>query len=368
MFNPLKVVTLSQGTPSSLSIGLEIPHDLQKKFIFKPGQFVLVQFKLFEENLLRSYSITSLPGDDVLTITVKKITDGCISSHIHDNLKLGDCLNISAPRGLFHNHKIESQKAQKHIYFASGSGITPIFSMIKSIISLEPDSQVKLFYGNKKVSDAIFFEQLNDLKDLHLSRLEILHFFSRQKRYLDLFNGRIDGDHVKKLIEKNLISPQTPANYYICGPDTMVEDIKAVLCEAGVEGTHIFSEAFIAQKLPAKLSNKTPKLIVEPSADSDGQMQVELKIHGTQEMIMLTPENHNLIDAALEQGVKLPFSCRGGMCSTCRCKLLHGDLLMKDNYSLEPWELEKGFILACQVNLGAISKDSDKITLDFDAH
>ncbi len=367
MFHSLKITHLHHETSAALTVGLEVPEKLREKFQFKPGQFVMVQVTLLGEEITRSYSLTSQPQDDMLTITIKKIADGCVSGHLHDTLKLGEHLQVSVPRGLFCNHT--ENATHRHVYFAAGSGITPIFSMLNEVLAQDAESRVTLFYGNKKAGDTIFFEPLNNLKDIYLSRFELVHIFSEQKRDLPLLNGRMDAERVGDFFKSGMLEADAQAHYYICGPDSMVGDIKQALGAQGVDEKCIFSEEFIAQKRPASLPDAKPAKASRPQM-AEG-IKVSITLHGTQEMVYLNGEADNLLDAALAQGIKLPFSCRAGMCSTCRCKLKTGKLDMKHNYSLEPWELEQGFILGCQVTLEAIKADQKSgkaaLELDFDA-
>jgi len=383
MPDQLTIARLHYETPDALGIGLAVPPALQDKFRFKAGQFILVQGEIKGEKLTRSYSITSSPENyahaHMLYIVVKKLKGGLFSNHLHKALQLGDKLVVSAPRGLFYWQPQEKTKAKTkrkakakpahYVGFAAGSGITPIMAVLKTILQNEPHARISLFYGNRTAADIIFHDALHELKDMYMERFECFYLLSQQARDIDFLSGRIDKARVQQFAELQLFDPAKVEQFFICGPGDMISDIEAGLQALNVAADKIRTEKFVAQLIPQSLAPKaaqappakTKRKAAKPASTASFASLVDVIFDGTRKQIKLQDKDTNILDAAQEQGLKLPFSCRGGMCSTCRCKLTQGRITMAANYCLEEWEIKAGYVLACQSR-----PETAKITLNFD--
>jgi ring-1,2-phenylacetyl-CoA epoxidase subunit PaaE len=245
----------------------------------------------------------------------------------------------------------------KHLaFFAAGSGITPVLSIIRSLLAGNAYSRATLIYGNRTTSSIMFRTELEELKDHHLGRLSVLHVLSRESQDIDILNGHIDGDKVARLA-RSVVRPSETDAYYLCGPYGMVEAGRAALVAAGVEPTRVKSELFFTDGMPKPAT----RAVAAKVAASAGTSRVDCVLDGVTYQIAVKSDEH-VVDAASAQGLELPYSCKGGMCCTCRCKVSSGEVVMDINYSLEPWELKAGFVLACQVR-----PLTPLVKLDFDA-
>jgi len=398
MPDQLTIARLDYETPDALGIGLAVPPSLREKFRFKAGQFILVQGEIKGEKITRSYSITSSPQQyarsHMLYIVVKKLAGGLFSNHLHGTLQLGDKVTVSAPRGLFYWPQAEKTQAKTkapaktktkrkaktkrkpthYVAFAAGSGITPIMAVLKTILQNEPHARISLFYGNRTAADIIFHDALHELKDMYMERFECFYLLSQQARDIDFLSGRIDKARVQQFAELQLFDPAQTEQFFICGPGEMIKDVEAGLQALNVAADKIRTEKFVAQLIPQKLLPKpaqtrkakpkrktTSKAKGKVASPAGFVSLVDVIFDGTRKQIKLQDKNTNILDAAQEQGLKLPFSCRGGICSNCRCKFTKGRVTMAANSCHEEWEIKAGFVLACQSR-----PETAKITLNFD--
>jgi ring-1,2-phenylacetyl-CoA epoxidase subunit PaaE len=304
------------------------------------------------EEVRRSYSICSGPDDGELRIAVKKIDGGAFSNWAADELKCGDELDVMTPTGRFGVTAAPDQ-ARVYVGFAAGSGITPILSIVKAVLVRQPDSRFFLFYGNRSASGMLFREALEELKDRFIERLSVFHVISGEEQDIPILHGRLDGEKVRVLL-RSLVSWQVVDHVFICGPSGMSEDIEATCRAIGIAENRIHVERFVSE-----FGGKPrPKMVVPPTAPP--KAFAALIIDGKRREVPIA-EGEAILDAALRAGVDLPFACKGGMCSTCRARLVEGKAQMEVNYSLEPWELEKGFILTCQAR-----PVTDRVVVDYD--
>jgi ring-1,2-phenylacetyl-CoA epoxidase subunit PaaE len=304
------------------------------------------------EEVRRSYSICSGPDDGELRIAVKKVDGGAFSSWAADELKAGDELDVMTPTGRF---GVVAAPGQSRVYvgFAAGSGITPILSIVKGVLAREPDSQFFLFYGNRSTSGVMFAEALEDLKDRFMRRFSLLHVISGEEQDIPILHGRLDGEKVRVLL-RSLVPAATVDRVFICGPAGMSEDVEATCRDIGIAADRIHVERFVSE-----FGGKPrPKAVV--AAGAPPKATAALVIDGKRREVPVA-EGEAILDAALRAGMDLPFACKGGMCSTCRAKLVEGEAEMEVNYSLEPWELKAGFILTCQAR-----PVSDRVVVDYD--
>jgi ring-1,2-phenylacetyl-CoA epoxidase subunit PaaE len=351
-FHRLSVNDLRRETADAVSMTFAIPQDLAADYSFLPGQYLTLRTTMDGEEVRRSYSICSGPDDGELRIAVKKVDGGAFSSWAADELKHGDELDVMTPTGRFGVAHAPDQ-ARLYVGFAAGSGITPILSIIKGVLAREKQSRFFLFYGNRTAEGMLFREELEELKDRFLERLSLFHVISGEEQDIPILHGRLDGDKVRVLL-RSLVPAASVDHVFICGPMGMSEDIEATCRAIGIADEKIHVERFVSE-----FGGKPrPKAVVAPGTPP--KAMASLIIDGKRREVPVA-EGEAILDAALRAGMDLPFACKGGMCSTCRAKLVEGDAQMEVNYSLEPWELKAGFILTCQAR-----PCSDKVVVDYD--
>src|SRR5579863_8240670 len=351
-FHRLAVSDLRRETPDAISLTFTIPKELENDYRFSPGQYLTLRTTMDGEEVRRSYSICSGPDDGELRIAVKKVDGGAFSSWAADELKCGDELDVMTPTGRF-GVAPAPEEARVYAGFAAGSGITPILSIVKGVLACEPKSRFFLFYGNRSTGGMLFREALEELKDRFIQRLSVFHVISGEEQDLPILHGRLDGEKVKVLL-RSLVPAQSIDHVFICGPAGMSEDIEATCRDIGIAADRIHVERFVSE-----FGGKPrPKAVIP--AGTPPKAIAALIIDGKRREVPVA-EGEAILDAALRAGLDLPFACKGGMCSTCRAKLVEGDAKMEVNYSLEPWELEKGFILTCQAR-----PTTDRVVVDYD--
>jgi ring-1,2-phenylacetyl-CoA epoxidase subunit PaaE len=351
-FHRLAVSDLRRETPDAVSMTFAIPQDLAGDYSFLPGQYLTLRTTMDGEEVRRSYSICSGPDDGELRIAVKKVDGGAFSNWAADELKSGDELDVMTPTGRFGVAHAPDQ-ARLYVGFAAGSGITPILSIIKGVLAREPQSRFFLFYGNRTADGMLFLEELEELKDRFLQRLSLFHVISGEEQDIPILHGRLDGDKVRVLL-RSLVPAASVDHVFICGPMGMSEDIEATCRAIGIADEKMHVERFVSE-----FGGKPrPKAVVAPGTPP--KAMASLIIDGKRREVPVA-EGEAILDAALRAGMDLPFACKGGMCSTCRAKLVEGEAAMDVNYSREPWELKAGFILTCQAR-----PCSDKVVVDYD--
>jgi ring-1,2-phenylacetyl-CoA epoxidase subunit PaaE len=351
-FHRLTVDDLRRESVDAISMTFAIPKDLAEDYRFAPGQYLTLRATLDGEEVRRSYSICSGPDDGELRIAVKRVDGGAFSSWASEELKHGDALDVMTPTGRFGVAPAPGL-ARIHVGFAAGSGITPILSIAKGVLAREPDSRFFLFYGNRTTTGMLFRESLEELKDRFIDRLSVFHVISGEEQDIPILHGRLNGEKVRVLL-RSLVPAASVDHVFICGPTGMSDEIEATCRDIGIAEERIHVERFVSG-----LGGKPrPKAVVAPSAPP--KAFAALIIDGKRREVPVA-EGEAILDAALRAGVDLPFACKGGMCSTCRAKLVEGSAEMEANYSLEPWELEKGFILTCQAR-----PTSERVVVDYD--
>ncbi|MGA7072415.1 1,2-phenylacetyl-CoA epoxidase subunit PaaE [Bradyrhizobium sp.] len=352
-FHRLAVKDLRRETRDAVSLTFAIPQELQDDYHFAPGQYLTLRTTMDGEEVRRSYSICSGPDDGELRIAVKKVDGGAFSSWAADELKSGAEIDVMTPTGRF-GIAPAPEAARIHVGFAAGSGITPLLSIIKGVLAREPNSQFFLFYGNRSTGGMLFREALEQLKDRFIERLSVFHVISGEEQDIPILYGRLDDEKVRVLL-RSLVPAASIDHVFICGPTSMSEDIEATCRDIGIPTDRIHIERFVSG-----LGGKPrPKAVVVP-ASAPPKAFAALIIDGKRREVPVA-EDEAILDAALRAGVDLPFACKGGMCSTCRARLIEGEARMEVNYSLEPWELEKGFILTCQAR-----PVTDRVVVDYD--
>ena len=351
-FHRLAVHDLRRESADAVSLTFAIPSELSNDYSFAPGQYLTLRTTMEGEEIRRSYSICSGPDDGELRIAVKKVDGGAFSSWAADELKAGDELDVMTPTGRF---GIAHAPAEARVYvgFAAGSGITPILSIVKGVLAREPDSRFFLFYGNRSTGGMLFREALEELKDRFMERFSLFHVISGEEQDIPILHGRLDGDKVRVLL-RSLVPASQVDHVFICGPTGMSDDIEATCRDIGIAEDRIHVERFVSG-----LGGK-PRAKAAVAVSAPPKALASLVIDGKRREVPVA-EGESILDAALRAGMDLPFACKGGMCSTCRAKLVEGQAQMELNYSLEPWELKAGFILTCQAR-----PVSDKVVVDYD--
>ena len=351
-FHRLAVNDLRRESADAVSMTFAIPADLTDDYNFTPGQYLTLRTTMDGEEVRRSYSICSGPDDGELRIAVKKVDGGAFSSWAADELKPGDQLDVMTPTGRFGVAHAPDQ-ARIYVGFAAGSGITPILSIARGVLAREPDSWFFLFYGNRSTGGMLFREALEELKDRFLQRLSVFHVISGEEQDIPILHGRLDGEKVRVLL-RSLVPAASVDHVFICGPTAMSEDIETTCREIGIAEDRIHVERFVSEFGGKPRAKKMIEASAPPKA------MASLTIDGKRREVPVA-EDESILDAALRAGMDLPFACKGGMCSTCRAKLVEGEAQMEVNYSLEPWELKAGFILTCQAR-----PVSDRVVVDYD--
>ena len=351
-FHRLAVSDLRRESSDAVSLTFAIPRELADDYNFAPGQYLTLRTTIDGEEVRRSYSICSGPDDGELRIAVKKVDGGAFSNWAADELKAGDQLDVMTPTGRFGIAHAPNE-ARVYVGFAAGSGITPILSIVKGVLAREPDSRFFLFYGNRSTGGMLFREALEELKDRFMQQLSVFHVISGEEQDIPILHGRLDGEKVRVLL-RSLVPAGSVDHVFICGPTGMSEDIEATCRDIGIAEKRIHVERFVSEFG----GRPRPKAVVQVT--SLPKATASLIIDGKRRDVPVA-EEESILDAALRAGMDLPFACKGGMCSTCRAKLVEGDARMEVNYSLEPWELNAGFILTCQAR-----PVSDKVVVDYD--
>ncbi|MDQ2150215.1 1,2-phenylacetyl-CoA epoxidase subunit PaaE [Alcaligenaceae bacterium C4P045] len=354
-FHSLKVLDVARNTRDAVVVTFALPDDLRDEFAFRPGQYLTLQKEVEGESLRRSYSICSAPNDGVLRVAIKRVDDGAFSSWANRALAAGEQIDVMAPAGNFTAEFAPGRK-RHYVAFAVGSGITPIFSLVKTALTIEPDSRFTLFFGNRASSSVLFREEIEDLKNRYMQRLSLVYIMSRETQDIELFNGRLDGAKVNELLTTWLRDDRID-DVFVCGPQTMTEDVVAALQARGIPKAQIRFELFGAPKGPRAMRTG------HDMADAPGRGDCDVTViqDGRSRQFFIKKNKDSVLDSALAQGIELPYSCKGGVCSTCRCKVIEGEVDMDANFALEDYEVARGFVLSCQSY-----PVSDKLVIDFD--
>lgn len=355
-YNALKVTGKQQLTRDAVALTLEVPAELKDAYSFAPGQYVNVRATIDGEDVRRSYSICAIPADGALRIGVKHVADGRFSTYANKVLQPGDTLEVMPPQGKF---TLQTDPAREGVYvfFAAGSGITPVIALIRHILKQEPRSHVILFYGNQATDTIMFKDELEAIKNLNIHRFGLHFIMSREQQSVPLYNGRIDADKCT-IYSRIFFDPGSVQKYFICGPGPMIETVRNWLNSVGTAPEKVAFELF-GTPVGAALATKTDKGLdnIDPAHES----QVTVKIDGLSLDFALPYGGQSILDASMAAGADVPFSCKGGVCCTCKAKLLEGDVRMDVVYGLEPDEIDAGFILTCQAH-----PVSEKVSVDYD--
>ncbi|GAB5565364.1 MAG: phenylacetate-CoA oxygenase/reductase subunit PaaK [Winogradskyella sp.] len=353
-FYNIEVEDIHKETSDTSVITLNVPDNLQDQFMFRQGQHLTLKAIINGEDVRRSYSLCSSPLENKWQVAVKQIPEGKFSTYVNTFLRKGDDLEVMPPSGNF-GIDTNSENAKNYLFFAAGSGITPVISMIKSHLAQEQQSTCKLFYVNKTAKSIIFKEELEQLRNKYFGRLEIYYFLTKERRDIELFNGRFDDDKMQILCSTFIDIPDTN-EVFLCGPEQMVNYVSEYLIAKGLSKDLVHYELFVSG-LSEEDINRADRL----SKQNVEGIEVTVLDGGKEFVFTMTKEYDNILDAALGAGADLPFACKGGVCSTCKCEVKDGEVEMKINYALDEKEVSQNLVLSCQA-----VPTSDKVVVDFD--
>ena len=355
VFHPLRVGSVEPLTDDSVAITFDVPEDLRAAFDFDHGQHLTLRTALAGDDVRRNYSICSPRGSGVLRVAVKRLPGGAFSEHALERLRPGDELEVMTPTGRF-STDLDATHAKHYVCVAAGSGITPILSIVATVLAVEPRSTVTLLYANRTHRSVMFLEEVEDLKDRYRERLQLLHVLSREPQEVELLSGRLDADRMRRLLD-GVVPPETVDEWFLCGPHAMVTELRTLLLEVGVAEQHLHVELFHVD------TGAAPPV---PRRTTDGETatgaEVTITLDGRTSTFALPPDGPAVLDGALAVRADAPFACRGGVCGTCRAKVLEGAVTMDSNWALEPDEVERGYVLTCQSH-----PTTDRVVLDYDA-
>ena len=350
-FHSLTVASVKPLTRDSMAITFHVPEALSDSFKFIAGQYLTLRATIGGQVVRRSYSICSAVQDNQLRIAIKKVADGLFSHWASDHLLPESMIDVMPPQGNFHIPL--APRSPRHVVaFAAGSGITPVLAIIKTMLIAEPSVRITLVYGNRSSGSVMFKEELEDLKDIYLTRLNLVWVMSRESQDIELFNGRIDYKKTHELLSC-WIDPASIDAAFICGPHEMMLAATQALQDRGVDKSRIKAELF-GTPLPAR--SRAASAAVQGSEECE----VEVVLDGARRTFTM-PKNKSLVDGGLKAGLDIPYACKGGVCSTCRAQVLAGEVDMDNNFALEDYEVARGFVLCCQS-----FPVSDKLVIDFD--
>jgi ring-1,2-phenylacetyl-CoA epoxidase subunit PaaE len=338
-FHTLRIAEVRRETPDAVSLCFEVPPELAEDYRFVQGQHLTLKTEIAGEEIRRSYSICAGVDDGELRVAIKKVPSGRFSSWANDGIRVGDRIEVMTPEGRFHT-PLDAAQRKHYVAFAAGSGITPVLSLIKTTLKVEPQSRFTLVYGNRRQAGVMFAEALEDLKNRYLSRFTLFNLFSREEQDVPLFNGRLDRAKVKTFLD-TLIPVDTIDAAFICGPGAMIDEVEAALREAGVAPADIHLERF-------GVPGEGPEHHVEPG--DAPQASITVIADGLKREMEFHAEDPSILEVALRAGMDLPFSCKGGVCCTCRARVVEGRVRMDKNYTLEQADIDAGFVLTCQAH------------------
>jgi ring-1,2-phenylacetyl-CoA epoxidase subunit PaaE len=359
-FHDLQVANITPEAAGAVAITLQVPTELQSGFNFKAGQFLTLRATIDGNDVRRSYSISSSEDSfkktGTLEVGIRPVQGGVFSNWAATKLKVGDVMRVMPADGRF---VVQRPRAIHRVGFAAGSGITPILSILATTLEQQPESKFTLVYGNRRMDSVMFNEALQDLKDRYPNRLTLIHVLSRQAQEVPLLEGRIDDAKVKEIVS-SLLPAASMDEVFICGPEAMIEATEKALIEVGVPARNIRTERFTSPTLEALPAKERKQVVLGNAPESKGEVALTIVLDGKKHQMQMS-SNDKILDVALAAGLDLPYSCKGGVCCTCRAKVMQGSVEMEKNFTLEKWEAEQGFVLSCQAK-----PTSKEVVMSFD--
>ena len=359
-FHDLPVSNITPEAAGAVAITFQVPEDLRSGFNFKAGQFLTLRATIDGKDVRRSYSISSSQNayarNGTLEVGIRPVQGGVFSNWAASKLKVGDVLRVMPADGRF---IVQRPRAIHRVGFAAGSGITPILSILSSTLEEQTESKFTLVYGNRRMDSVMFNEALQDLKDRYPNRLTLIHVLSRQAQEVPLLEGRIDEAKVKDIVS-SLLPAASMDEVFICGPEAMIEATEKALLEVGVPARNIRTERFTSPTLEALPADARKQVVLGHAPESKGDVSLTVVLDGKKHQMQMSTTD-KILDVALAAGLDLPYSCKGGVCCTCRAKVMQGSVVMEKNFTLEKWEAEQGFVLSCQAK-----PTSKEVVMSFD--
>ena len=360
LFHDLSVRRIEPDTPEAVVVTFAVPPELRETFGFTQGQYLTLRKTINGQDLRRSYSICAGVDDGELRVGVRKVKDGVFSNWIHEQLKPGDLISVMAPQGRFFV-PLDPQAKRHHLGIAGGSGITPILSILKTVMVREPLSRFTLIYGNRALRSTMFKEELEDLKNRWMQRVVLHHVFSDEPTDSPLNMGVMNRDKLGEFL-RTVVPARSIDHAYICGPFQMNDEAEAALQAAGVPEERIHIERFGVAQAPGALAGKGAGAVMHQAQPGDAETsRVVIVRDGLQREIVFSKDQPSILDAASAAGLEVPFSCTSGVCGTCRCKVIEGQVRMERNFALDKKEVEAGFVLSCQAH-----PLTERVVLSFD--
>lgn len=357
-FHALKIRSVVPQTDTAIMLDFALPPALEGTFRFKPGQYLTLRADVDGHELRRCYSICSGLDDGRLQVAIKRINGGAFSNWAHSALRAGDVVDVAAPQGSF-GIDPDAAQARRCMCIAAGSGITPVMSIAKSLLAREPRSEVTLIYGNQRSTSIMFREELSFLKNRYLGRFKWINILSREEQDAEVLNGRIDNRKGAELERRHLIRIREIDEFFLCGPEGMISEVSRGLRGAGVPEARIHYELFYAN---AEDAQQVIRRHHERAERYGGRMsEVTVRRDGRSNRFALAADGENILDAATAAGVDVPYSCKGGVCATCKARVLEGEVEMDLNHALGAAEVKAGYVLTCQAH-----PLSERVVLDFD--
>ena len=352
-FHTLKISDIRQETDDCVSVAFAVPQELSSDYQFIQGQYLTLKTQINAQEVRRSYSICSSPLENELRVAIKRVKEGLFSNYANDNFKVGDSIEVMTPMGKFYT-ELKSDNAKNYLAFAGGSGITPVLSIMKTVLLTEPKSKFTLIYGNQNRNTIIFKELIEGIKNQFMQRLSVYHVLSGEITDVPLFSGLMTQEKCAAFFEK-LVELKQIDECFICGPEPMMDSVEASLQAAQMDSQKIHIERFTAS---TTIKAKTEEIKTE---DAEKESSVSIQVDGVMFDLKVKYGGESILDAALKAGADLPFACKGGVCCTCRAKVIEGEVQMDVNYALEKDEVAQGFVLTCQSH-----PKTEKVVIDFD--
>ncbi len=354
-YQSLRVARVQKETNDCVSVWLEVPEDMKAQFAYKPGQYLSCRAIIDGEEVRRSYSICSVPSDPDLVIAAKRVPGGKMSTYINRELKAGDTFEVTPPEGKF-TLPADLPDNATLLFFAAGSGITPIISLIRHFLETTREGQATLFYTNKTSDSIIFRDQLEALKNEHMMRFTLYHVLTREVTGTEIFSGRINAEKCA-IFAKHFFNPSETHTCYTCGPELHIQELTAALKDLGMKDEQLKFELF-------GTTNSHVRHIEEEKVVLEGEdklSRVTVRIDGHEADLQINYLGNNVLDTAINAGMDIPYSCKGGVCSTCKAQVVEGEVYMDVHYGLEPDEIDAGIVLTCQSH-----PRSERLILDYD--
>ena len=353
LFHPLRVASVDRLTEDSVAITFDVPEELREEFRFNPGQHLSVRAPSLGADVRRNYSICASATGGPLRIGVKRIPDGLFSSYAADRLQAGDVLDVMTPSGTF-STPLDPANAKRYGAVAAGSGITPVLSILATVLEVEPLSTAALIYVNRRTSTIMFLEELEDLKNLFPERFQLVHVLRQEMTEVEMLSGRLDVERLGRILD-TVVPVDDVDEWFLCGPLTMTDSARGALLDRGADTAHVHRELF---HVGAPITRRRP--VADPGAPVTGSM-VTVILDGRSLTFSLTRDGDSVLDETLRTRSDAPYACKNAVCGTCRAKVVEGKVEMDSNYALEADEIARGYVLTCQAH-----PVTDEVTVDFD--